>query len=185
MKDEIERLQQKDRCSTQLLEAFASSRRTGVQQIPEDKMTPSPTTSPNDAGPDPGCSNPRSMKIGSRTCNACKFRHQRCDGSRPSCSTCRERRIDCRYTSTSASMVERPTFLRKPSEELQGEIEEGESNRPKSFISGAADAVNARLPSLSEAASKTAENELPLSMYRRQRSLVSTYVGEWKRRPEF
>jgi hypothetical protein len=41
----------------------------------------------------------------SQTCNVCKLRHQKCDGSRPSCQYCLLRDLECVYSKTPAHQI--------------------------------------------------------------------------------
>ena len=90
-----------------------------------------------------------------RTCDACKFRHQRCNGSRPTCGSCKTRKLQCRYTSTPTAMVKRSDVLHEDpiasieNEEDEMELSSQRSERPTpslDFSDGAAPSYSSSLP---------------------------------------
>ena len=158
MMDQIEELQEQNRRSTQLLHSLTASRVASVQQSPPKDSIAASIAPPWSAERGPG------------TCDACKFRHQRCDRSKPACGTCQERRLKCQFTTVAASMVERPTLLNESSRELLRDGEGEESNRSKSFSMETADTG---LSSLSEATSRNPDEHSHLSVKRLQITIVS------------
>ena len=42
----------------------------------------------------------------SQTCDTCKYRHQKCSGTKPACHHCALRGIDCNYSNTQAHKID-------------------------------------------------------------------------------
>lgn len=49
----------------------------------------------------------------SRTCDTCKFRHQKCNGVKPTCHHCASRGLQCNYSNTQANKINPATVRRK------------------------------------------------------------------------
>ena len=109
MQCQIIHLQERDRASTYVLRALSSSIQTlGITksvQSGEDIVTIARNIEKNSVFLP---SAPQS-----RTCDACKFRRQHCDGSKP-CRVCENRSFLCKYTDIPASQVNRPELFHEP-----------------------------------------------------------------------
>lgn len=49
----------------------------------------------------------------SRTCDTCKFRHQKCNGAKPTCHHCASRGLQCNYSNTKAHKISSVDIRRK------------------------------------------------------------------------
>ena len=142
MKTTIDDLQERDRISSVVFQALASpTQAPSILQSLQDGEDLSTIAYGIEAvvSPSATVSSPPAQRRSS-TCDACKFRRQYCDGTKPACRTCQTRRLSCKYTNTPASVVVEPIPLIDTSSNPQGNLGDQRSRRLSST-----DTVRSRL----------------------------------------
>ena len=120
MKTTIDDLQERDRISAVVFQALASpSQAPSILQSLQDGEDLSTIAYGIEAVPPQAMISSPPAQRRSSTCDACKFRRQFCDGTKPACRTCQTRRLSCKYTNTPASVVAQPSPLADTSSKPQ------------------------------------------------------------------
>ena len=179
MQRQFAALQKKYRASTQVLKALAASEQTST------------ITKSLQAG-DSVASVARAIKANSlcptstphsRTCDACKFRRQQCDSTKPACWVCRVGLFCCEYTNTPASQVNQPKLVQKPIGTHEGDNDEKRGKRLESENHLTLDTNNSDLPltPFNANLSSTVVERSLLPSSRSQKAIVSILVL-WRQR---
>ena len=157
MQRHIVELQEKDHASTQVFQALASSSQTFTiiknLQAGKDVAAIARTTKTSTVSP--------ASVLQSPTCDACKFRRQHCDGSKPACRACQGRLFHCIYTNAAAPQVDRPELFHESMGIHEGENGGKRAKRLKSAKGLALNTDNNHPPPSPSAASLSNTTEEP------------------------